>query len=321
MAGTGVRFGIVLPTRDFIMRDEPDGWRKVFAVAERAEELGYESVWMGDSLVAKPRLEVFTTLAYVAAKTQRVGLGTAIYIPTLREPVQLAHSMACLDLFAGGRVTFGMGLGPKNPGGLHEYRTVGVDVERRVSRLEETLRVLRLLWTQDDVSFDGQHFHLENVTLRPRPAQPNGPRLLMTAGNDGKVTPRQARRVVELGDGMFPSRVKPDEYRGAWARVQEEAERQGRDPGTLEPALYWTVHLDDDADHAAREADEWLVGYYGLPRYWGESWGPWGPASVLRQRIDEFVEAGVRLFVVRFAAWDTLGQLERFTQQVWPHYC
>ncbi len=316
----GVRFGIVLPTRDFIMREQPEGYRRAIEVAERAEALGYDSVWMGDSLVAKPRLEVFSTLGYIAARTQRVGLGTAIYIPTLREPVQLAHSMACLDLLSGGRLTFGMGIGAKSPSGLHEYRTVGVDPERRASRLEETLRLLRRLWTEDDVTFDGQHFHVEHVTLRPRPAQPNGPRLLLTAGNDGKVSPRQARRLVALGDGMFPSRVKPDEYREARAVVAAEAARQGRDLATLEPALFWTVHLDDDAERAAREADEWLVSYYGLPRYWGDSWGPWGPARVLRERIEQFVDAGVQRFVVRFAAWDTLGQLERFTQEVWPHF-
>jgi alkanesulfonate monooxygenase SsuD/methylene tetrahydromethanopterin reductase-like flavin-dependent oxidoreductase (luciferase family) len=96
---SGLRFGIVLPTRDFIMRLEPGGYRRPLELAERIEALGYDSVWMGDSLVAKPRLEVFTTLAHVAARTRRVGLGTAIYIPTLREPVQLAHSMACLDLY------------------------------------------------------------------------------------------------------------------------------------------------------------------------------------------------------------------------------
>jgi len=316
----GLRFGIVLPTRDFIMRGEPTGYRRPLEMAERIEELGYDSVWMGDSLVAKPRLEVFTTLAHVAARTRRVGLGTAIYIPTLREPVQLAHSMACLDLFSEGRVTFGMGIGSKSSSGLHEYRTVGVDPETRASRLEETLRLLRLLWTQDDVSFHGKHFDLDNVTVLPRPAQPRGPRLLLTAGNDGKVSPRQARRVVELGDGIFPSRVKPDEYRRAWSIVQEEATRQGRDLATLEPAVFWTVHLDDDADHAAAEADEWLVGYYGLPRYWGDSWGPWGSARVLRERITELADAGARLFVVRFAAWDTLGQLERFTHEVWSHF-
>src|SRR5581483_7773081 len=129
----GVRFGIVLPTRDFIMRGEPDGYRRVIEVAERAEALGYESVWMGDSLVAKPRLEVFSTLGYVAARTSRVGLGTAIYIPTLREPVQLADSMSCLDVLSGRQVTFVMGIGAKSASGLHEYLTVCVDPERGAS--------------------------------------------------------------------------------------------------------------------------------------------------------------------------------------------
>ena len=186
-------------------------------MAERIEALGYDSVWMGDSLVAKPRLEVFTTLAYVAARTRRVGLGTAIYIPTLREPRAARPQHGLPRPVLRGRVTFGMGIGSKSPSGLHEYRTVGVDPETRASRLEETLEVLRLLWTEDAVTFHGKHFNLDDVTVLPRPAQPRGPSLLLTAGNDGKVSPRQARRVVELGDGIFPSRVKPGEYRQAWS--------------------------------------------------------------------------------------------------------
>src|SRR5215208_1685888 len=120
MAASDLQFGIVLPTRDFIMRGDPEGWRAAIAVAERAEALGYESVWMGDSLIAKPRLEVFTLLGLIAGRTRRVGLGTAVYLPTLREPVQLAHSIACLDVLSEGRVTLGMGFGNLDAAGLNE---------------------------------------------------------------------------------------------------------------------------------------------------------------------------------------------------------
>jgi alkanesulfonate monooxygenase SsuD/methylene tetrahydromethanopterin reductase-like flavin-dependent oxidoreductase (luciferase family) len=318
-AARPVRFGIVLPTRDFIMRENPAGYRRVFEVAERAEALGYDSVWVGDSIVAKPRLDALTALAYLAARTSRVGLGTSVLLPTLREPVQLAYTTACLDLVSGGRLTLGMGMGAADPAGLHEYRTVAVDPDRRVSRLEETLLLLRRLWTEDAVSFQGRHFRLESVAVLPRPAQPRGPRLLLSVGNAGALTPRQARRVVELGDGIMPSRAQPAGYQAAWEAVQAEAVRRGRDPATLEAALYWTVHVDDDAARAAREADDFLVGYYGR-RLWSDDWGFWGPASLLRQRLDAFIAAGVQLFVVRFAAWDPLAQLERFTEEVYAHY-
>jgi alkanesulfonate monooxygenase SsuD/methylene tetrahydromethanopterin reductase-like flavin-dependent oxidoreductase (luciferase family) len=117
----------------------------------------------------------------------------------------------------------------------------------------------------------------------------------------------------------MPSRALPDEYRGMWADVTAEAERRGRDPAELEPAIYWTIHLDEDTAHAAQEADDFLMGYYGR-RYWGDRWGPWGSAEVLRDRIDAFIEAGVRLFVVRFAAWDALAHLDRFTDAIYAHY-
>ncbi|HZU04745.1 MAG TPA: LLM class flavin-dependent oxidoreductase [Chloroflexota bacterium] len=320
MATRSVRFGIVLPTRDFLMRGDQEGYRRAIAMATRAEALGYDSVWVGDSVVAKPRLEVFTTLAYVAACTQRVGLGTAVLLAPLREPVQLAYTMACLDLLSGGRTTFGIGLGGRDPASLHEYQSVGVDPATRVSRLEEMLLLLRRLWTEERVSFAGRHFRLTEVTVLPRPVQPGGPRLLLSVGNAGRVSARQARRVLTWGDGILPSRATPAEYRQAWAAIAAAAARHGRDVTTLEPGLYWTIHLDDDAARAAQEADEFLVGYYGPGRHWAAWWGPWGPARLLRERIDEYIAAGVRLFVVRFAAWDPLRQLERFTEEVFAYY-
>src|SRR5581483_3882011 len=95
-----VRFGIVLPTRDFIVRERMEDCPRIFALAERAEALGYESAWVGDSLLARPRLEVLTTLAFVAGRT-RLGIGTSVFLPPLREPVVLAYTLASLDLISG----------------------------------------------------------------------------------------------------------------------------------------------------------------------------------------------------------------------------
>jgi alkanesulfonate monooxygenase SsuD/methylene tetrahydromethanopterin reductase-like flavin-dependent oxidoreductase (luciferase family) len=316
----GVRFGIVLPTRDFIVRERMEDCPRIFEMAERVEALGYDSAWVGDSLLARARLEALTTLAFVAGRTRRLGIGTSVFLPPLREPVVLAYTLASLDLISGGRLTLGVGMGAKDPASLHEYRTVGADPERRLSRLEETLLLLRRLWTESNVTHDGKHFHLEDVTVLPRPAQPRGPRLLLSVGNTGdQLSPRQMDRVLDLGDGIMPSRALPDEYRRLWDQVTTEAERRGRDPATLTPALYFTIHLDDDVAHAEQEADEFLLSYYPR-RHWGNRWGPWGSASAIRERIDAFVEAGVRLFVVRFAAWDAPGQLERFTDEVFARY-
>src|SRR5262249_27111537 len=153
-------------------------------------------------------------------------------------------------------------------------------------------QVWRRLWTEEHVTHEGKHFHLEDVTLLPRPAQPQGPRLLFSAGNGGQLTPRQARRVVELGDGMFPSRATPAEYRQAWEGVLAEARARGRDPATLVPGLYWTIHLDTDADRAERECGEWLTGYYGVLRNFGQSVGD---ARRIREQLDAYLDAGVRL--------------------------
>ena len=110
MISSQVKFGVLLATREAVMsgRSEPSS---LFQIAERAETLGYDSIWVGDSLTARPRIDALTTLAAVGARTQRVRLGTAIFLAALRHPVLLAYQLASLDWITGGRIDLGVGYG------------------------------------------------------------------------------------------------------------------------------------------------------------------------------------------------------------------
>src|ERR1043165_1845770 len=135
-----VRIGYLLPTRESIMEGRPEG-EPLLKLAGRAEKLGYDSVWVGDSLLARPRHEPITLLAGVAGRTKRVRLGTAVLLPALRNPVLLAHQVATLDQVSAGRIILGIGIASDVPNVRAEFRSCGVPFEKRVGTLMEGMRL------------------------------------------------------------------------------------------------------------------------------------------------------------------------------------
>jgi probable F420-dependent oxidoreductase len=174
------------------------------SIARRAEALGFDSVWVGDHLAYPPSLadrfgsefhEALVTLSYLAAATSRVRLGTAVLVLPYRHPVLLARQLATLDVLSAGRVTVGVGTGWL----AEEFAALGVPFADRGALTDESLRIVRALWTEDPPSFAGRFFTVPEVTARPRPLQrPTPP--VWVGGN----TPRALRRAAELGDGWLP---------------------------------------------------------------------------------------------------------------------
>jgi alkanesulfonate monooxygenase SsuD/methylene tetrahydromethanopterin reductase-like flavin-dependent oxidoreductase (luciferase family) len=268
--------------------------------------------------VSKPRLEPVVVMAAVAARTSRVRIGTAVLLPALRHPVTLAHSLATVDVISGGRLVVGAGVGggftPEQRG---DWAAAGTPAAARGSRLAEMVRVMKRLWTEDQVSFQGKHFNVENVTLDPKPAQRGGiPILLACHYRTG--TDAQYRRAAQLADGIIGITDSPSEYAQVVERVDRYAVEAGRDPSRLERAFYMTVNVGTDAE-AAAEADDFLMAYYGV-RHWGDRWGPWGAPEAVARRMAEYAGAGAGQLIVRFAAWDQASQLKRFVEEVVPAF-
>src|SRR6202040_3841683 len=139
------QIGYLLPTRERLMEGRPET-TPLLELATRAERLGFDSVWVGDSLLARPRGEPLTLLAAVAGATTRVTLGTAVLLPLLRHPLSLGHALATLDRIAGGRVIFGVGPGAELPGTHAELAALGVPSDRRVGSMLSTIERIRRLW-------------------------------------------------------------------------------------------------------------------------------------------------------------------------------
>ena len=149
-----IPIGYLLPTRESVMEGRPEA-APLLKLAQKAEGLGYDSIWVGDSLLARPRHEPLTLLAGVAGRTDHVKLGTAILIPALRNPVVMAHQIATLDQVSDGRTIIGVGIAANVPNVQQEFKSAGVPWEKRVGRMLEGLRLCRELWRGKPVNWDG----------------------------------------------------------------------------------------------------------------------------------------------------------------------
>jgi alkanesulfonate monooxygenase SsuD/methylene tetrahydromethanopterin reductase-like flavin-dependent oxidoreductase (luciferase family) len=190
----------------------------------------------------------------------------------------------------------------------------GVPPKQRASRLEESLEIIRGLARGEPYEYQGKYFQFEKVKMFSPPALPQ---ILVATGN-GRFVPRQHYRVARWGDGAIMNLDTPEEVRRLREAIFVEAEKLGRESSGLHFCMYVTVHVGPEREKAAQEAEEWLTKYY--LRSWGHGrCGPFGPAELIVERMQEYAAAGIDSFCVRFAAYDQRTQLERFTEGVLPH--
>ena len=320
MGPAKVKLGVLLPTRGLLLGEKGQSdFRKIIKMAQRVEAAGLDSVWVGDSLTAKPRLEPLVTLAAVATSTEKVRLGTAVLLAALRHPVLLAQTVATVDLISKGRLIIGAGVGGAfNDDQRREWQAAGVDPSRRASRLEEILQIVRQLGSSEEVTFSGKHFSLDRVTMEPRPVQQKGVPLLLASHFRANLE-AQMTRAARLGDGLISISDTPEEYAELVQRVRGIARDFGRDSDRFETVFYMTVNLGHDVSRAQEESTEYLLRYYGA-NIWGTRWGPFGDPERVKARMGDYIEAGAQTLVVRFASFEPEAQLETFLDQVAPAF-
>jgi probable F420-dependent oxidoreductase len=305
--------GVLLPTRDRLAAGEAS-IGPLLELARGAEALGLDSVWVGDSPLARPRADALMMLAAVAAQTERVVLGTAVLLPALRHPILLAHELATLDRIAGGRLIVGAGGGFPYPITEAQFEAMGVPFHTRVSRLEECIEAMRLLWRDDAVSFHGRHYAFEDVTLAPKPQQAGGPSIWLAGGGGPAL-----RRVGRIGDGWLPYPPSAQAYAADWSAIRKTARDEGR-PGAVAPAIYATVCVDEEPERARKTLRSSIESYYLVPLEVIEAIQALfaGTPEQCAQWLGGYVEAGARHIVVRFAVADHAAALDGFANSVLP---
>ncbi|MDB5904309.1 MAG: hypothetical protein JWM26_3187 [Betaproteobacteria bacterium] len=314
-----MRLGVLLPHRAVViqsMRRPPleDCW----TVARMCDDAGMD-VWVGDSIVAKPRVEPLTTLAYCAAITKRARLGTAILLPALRQPTVLAHALASLDQLSGGRLVLGLGAGWGLPEIVREWEACGRNHKRRGKDLEEHVATWRKLWGGDPVTYEGSDFKLTGHTIGPLPWNEAGPPVLITAGNRGEIIPAQIDRVGRLGDGVVTTYCTEDDCRRLRELCDAAFEKHNRPRPGFPMCVYTTVRIEHDASKAEAVTAEFLKTYYGGGVNFRGLMGLGTPGAVI-DTLKRYESAGVTDLCIRFAGTDQLAQLERFVKDVLPAF-
>lgn len=320
------RYGYLLPTRGIVLTSDD---RRTLAakteadvtgLARRAEALGFDAVWVGDSVLAKPRLDPLSTLAAVATATDAVDLGTAVHLPTLRHPVHVAHRTATVDQLSGGRLRLGVGVGI-GPDVEAEYANLGIGFGDRGARLDELLDVVSALWAGDSVDYDGEFYEIADASIGFEPATDPQIYVASAAFDPSDGFPRRIReRLIEHGDGWLPIAVDPAQYAGALEAIRSFLDEAARSPDAFDPAFYLDAVIDEDEDRAIAEARRFYDRYYPA---WGElsddeirDRGAFGPPATVAETLEAYEDAGAERFVVRFTARDQRTQLRRFTDLV-----
>lgn len=252
-----IKLGYLLPTREQNMQGKPEA-APLLTLAERAEGAGLDSVWVGDSLLARPRHEPLTLLAGVAGRVGRVELGTAVLLPALRNPVVLAHLVATLDQVSEGRFILGVGIAADAPSIRAEFEAAGVPFDKRVGRMMEGLRLCKALWSGEPVDWEGRWKVVDSV-LGPTPHRAGGPPIWGGGSAEASLT-----RAGRHFDGWFPTGPDAEGWGKQWATVCEAAEAAGR-AGAVTGAVYLTVSIDENAEKANDRINDYLEQYYGVP--------------------------------------------------------
>jgi alkanesulfonate monooxygenase SsuD/methylene tetrahydromethanopterin reductase-like flavin-dependent oxidoreductase (luciferase family) len=296
-----ITFGLLLPSRELAMYPPHDGDpRRLVEWAVRAEELGFDAVWIGDSLLAKPRAEPLSVLAAVAAATERVDLGTAVLLASMRTAAQLAQQAATVDALSGGRLILGVGAGPPGAEVSADFDRAGADYDRRGTRMMQIIHDARDLWQAGDTPPERR--------LQPVCVTDGGPRLWL-----GGAGPRGLERAGRHFDGWFPTAPSVDAFAEQLATVRNHAADAGRNPASITAAAYLTVNI-GEPEAAAAEVAEHSRLYYGvdievLRRVMGTHSG--SPADVAAW-LRGYIDAGCEHICIRLASPDVDAQLDRF---------
>jgi len=309
--------GVLLPTRGVLVyaRGAKPRVELNWQMAETAERIGYDSVWVGDSITSKPRLEPLAVMAALAARTNRVKIGTAVMLNALRHPVHLAHSIATIDNISDGRIILGLGAGrSNNQMFVDEHTTVGVPIAERADRMEESIDVLRKLWTLEDASNPDGFYPFDGVNLEPKPVQEQVP--IWISSNWVR---RGLGRVAAQGDGWITNVPATDMFTQCWGRIEDKAAELERDVSSIPRCLYISVNL-NEKEEALSEGDRFMRAYYNVPYdvISKQLLCVFGPAQKIIGAIRRYQDVGADYFIVRFASPNQMEQMERFTESVVP---
>jgi probable F420-dependent oxidoreductase len=273
----------------------------VAAWAREAEAAGVDGVFVGDHVTFYGSgSDGLMKLAPIAAVTTKLELQTSVYLLALRHPTPVALQCAMIDQMSQGRLILGVGIGGEDP---NEWWACGVDPKTRARRTDESMQIMRSLWTQETTTFDGKYFKLKDVRMRPKPFRPEGVTLQVGGRSDAAL-----HRAARYGDGWTGIWVSVRRFVEAGEKMQEFAAQAGRGDVTFVRGMQVWMGVDDDKAVARAKVGGSMHAFYKVPFESFEKWTPYGSPAEIAEFLAPYVEAGCEHFnfVIADAAEATL---------------
>jgi len=291
--------------------DPVDKWQKAVEVAELAEELGYDSLWVYDHFHNVPvpahetMFECWTTLAAISQRTSRIKLGQMVGCAPYRNPGLLAKITSNIDVMSGGRLIWGVGAGWYQ----HEYEAYGYGfpaAKDRIRMLRETVEIVKAMWSEPDVTYEGRHFTLQGAQCDPKPVQQPHPEILIGGGGE-----QLTLRVVARHANASNFGGKPHEWSHKAEVLQRHCKDVGRDYDEIRKTISPEVFI--------REREEDVVAG-GSRSFWGEPFDSWregnlvGTPEQVAEKIRMYIDAGCTGFYPWCSDYPDTESLRLFAQ-------
>jgi probable F420-dependent oxidoreductase len=280
------KFGLfVRPVRDLMTVSE---------FAKKAEGLEFDSLWSGEHLAFyTPTFDSLTLMAVCAGATKKIELGTAILLMPLRHPAWVQKSLTTLDYASGGRSILGIGIGGAYE---KEFETVNVPVRERGARTDEGLELLKKLMTENNVTYNGKFYQVNDLTMEPKPIRKPHPPIHIAGNSEAAL-----KRTVRFGDGWMPILLSLDIYKETTIMLENLAHKANRDPNTIERDMFIYISMDKSYEKALDTAKNALGNMYSQSGSALETRAIVGTPSQCLERLSSYSDLGVQHFIFHWA--------------------
>ncbi len=309
-----LKFGIPIPQ---VFLDGRADMQLVRTALECAEQLGFDSAWVQDQVASDvPLLESISLLSYAAAVTTTLRLGVSVIVLPIRNAPQLAKNISTLDHMSNGRVILGVGLGPVFAGDNY-FQIFGTKADEALRRFNESITIMKSLWTQDKTNIAGEFYTLKNTGMEPKPIQKPHPPLWF-----GGQHPNALRRAVRVADGyMGAGPTTTNDFGNQVEQIRRYLDEEDRDPATFPISKRVYLAIDNDERQAKAGLDRFFAARYP----WMIQKNPdfvadicvWGSPERVAAGLCDVIDQGARMIVLN-PLWDFVEQMEILAAEVTP---
>lgn len=318
MPNSPFELGLLLHTRNMLGENgRPPSFDQLWESAAYVERMNFDHIWLGDSIciLNRARGDCLTTMAALACKTSRIRIGTVPLIAALRNPVLLAHSLATLDIISNGRLSVAVSVAPTTEYNERQFIACGVPFHQKAGRLGESIVLMRRLWSESSLAFEGRYYQFKEIGVLPKPIQKPGVPIWIAAGNNENAL----KRVARLADGWVTIPRSLEDFMNCRRKIDGYATEFGRQNAARGSFLFVSVNLNKDGEAAKNEGWSWMERFFRRPRKEITHQATlFGTAEECAETLRRYIKGGLTGMIMRIASSDEKTQMHRLIEELKP---